>query len=42
MMQRGFPSMNGLIMLGTAIVWPGCLTYDLTKFLVNENYHKQP
>ena len=38
MMQRGFPSMNGITMLGSAIVWPACLTYGLTKFLVNENY----
>ena len=37
-MQRGYSSMNGLARLSIAIAWPACLTYDITKFLVNENY----
>jgi len=38
MIERGYSSMNELNIVGTAIAWPVCLTYGLTKFLVNENY----
>jgi len=38
MIERGYSSANGLNIVGTAIAWPVCLTYGLTKFLVNENY----
>jgi len=38
MIERGYSSSNGLNIVANAIAWPVCLTYGLTKFLVNENY----